>query len=61
MQNIETLKKDTFFRKKEGAKKTFILNGYCRLNKAYEATNWDDASDFIYIKKGKKVFTNFDF
>jgi hypothetical protein len=61
MKKINELKKNDFFKRKDGAKKVFILNGYCRINKAYEATNYDDISEFIYLKKGKEVFTNFEY
>lgn len=61
MINIETLKKNDFFRRKEGANKTFIKVGYNREAKAYVGQNWDDINDYIYIKKGKQVFTNFEF
>jgi hypothetical protein len=59
--SIETLAKDEFFKRKETSKKVYLTKGYCRINKAYEAVNWDDISDSIYLKKGKQVFTNFEF
>lgn len=60
---IETLKKGEFVRLNGTAKKvkTYITNGYCRLNKAYEITNFDDISDVKYLKKGRFVLINFDF
>jgi hypothetical protein len=61
MKKINELKKNDFFKRKEGAKKVFIVKGYCRTNKAYECQNWDDISDFIYLKKGKDVFVNFEY
>lgn len=61
MRPIETLTKNDFFKRKDGANKVFILKGYCRTNKAYECQNWDDISDFIYLKKGKQVFIDFEF
>jgi hypothetical protein len=61
MQAIETLTKDSFFKLKEASKKVYFTKAYCRINKAYEAVNWDDISDSIYLKKGKQVFTNFEF
>ena len=57
IQAIETLKKETFFSKKQGAKKVFQRGVYCRINKAYECTNTEDISDFIYLKKGVKVYS----
>lgn len=61
MEKIENLKKGDFFKKKEGAKKTFYKIQYCRTNKAWECGDWDDISEFIYLKKGKEVFINFEF
>lgn len=61
MQEIQTLSNGDFFKRKEGGKKVYQYGGYCRTNKAYVGTNWDDISDFIYIKKSKQVFTNFEF
>lgn len=60
MEKIENLEKGTFFKKKEGAKKTFIKKDYCRTNKGWECGSWDDISEFFYLKRGKQVFTNFD-
>jgi hypothetical protein len=59
--SIETLARDEFFKLKETSKKVYLTKGYCRINKAYEAVNWDDISDSIYLKKGKKVFIGFEF
>lgn len=53
---IEQIKKGEFFKKKEGANKTFVRGEYCRTNKVYECQNWDDINDFIYLKKGKLVY-----
>lgn len=61
MEEISTIKKGEFLRKKEGAKKTFCKGDYCKINKAWECQNWDDISDCIYLKKGKLVFTDFEF
>ena len=61
MQEISTVKKGVFFKRKEGAKKTYHKKDYCRINKAWECGNWDDISDSIYLKKGKLVFTDFEF
>ena len=58
---IEDVKKEDFLRRKEGAKKTYIKGKYCRINKAWECQNYEDISDFIYIRKGTKVFTEFDY
>ena len=52
---IQDIKTGDYFKRKEGAKKTFERGAYCRTNKAYECTNVEDISDFIYIKKNKQV------
>tara|TARA_R110001606_G_scaffold55944_1_gene135826 strand:- start:646 stop:831 length:186 start_codon:yes stop_codon:yes gene_type:complete len=61
MNKIESVKLGEFIKRKEGAKKVYTRGAYCRMNKAYECGNWEDISDFIYIKKGKEVFTSFDY
>ena len=61
MKKIEDIKKGEFFKKKEGAKKTYSKGNYCKINKAWECGNWDDISDFIYLKKGKEIFVDFEF
>lgn len=61
MENIESLKTGTFFKRKEGAHKTYIRGAYNRSTKSYECQNFDDISDYVFIKKGKQVFTDFEF
>ena len=56
MPTIEQLNTGDTFRKKEGAKKLYERGAYCRENKAYECTNYEDINDFIYLKKGKQIF-----
>lgn len=58
---IENLNKGLLFKRKESAKKIYMKEYYCRTNKAYCCTNYDDINDFIYLKKGTEVFTNFEF
>lgn len=55
MKFIQDVKQGDFFTKKVGAKKVFQKGKYCRINKAYECTNVDDISDYIYLKKNKLV------
>ena len=47
---IQNIKEHRLFKKKENAKKTFEIVGYCKINKMFEATNIEDANDIIYIK-----------
>ncbi|AGO47862.1 hypothetical protein Phi46:1_gp51 [Cellulophaga phage phi46:1] len=55
MKAIQDIKSGDFFTKTLKSKKIFEKGVYCRTNKAYECTNVDDISDFIYIKKDKQV------
>ena len=55
MKLIQELKIGDFFRKTPTAKKEFEKGAYCRINKAYECTNVNDISDFIYLKKNKQI------
>ena len=60
MRKIETLKKGELF-KKVTQKQVLVFNGYCRTNRKYEYTKFDDISSFGYIKKGVLVETDFEF
>lgn len=53
-KKIETLKKGDLFKKK-GQKQILIYDGYCRYNKAYQYTKYEDMSASGYIKKGTIV------
>lgn len=61
MKTIEYLEKGGFFKRKEGAKKVYIKGNYNQSVKAYECFNAEDVNEYIYLKKGKEVFTNFDY
>lgn len=58
---IESLGLGDFFKRTDGAKKTFVRGKYSRFAKRYECVNYDDISDFILLAKGKEVFVNFEF
>lgn len=58
---IETLKFGEYFKKKATSKKIFRLDEFCRFNKAYQATDFEDCSNFIYLKKGTNIFVGFEF
>lgn len=60
-QPIDTLKKGDYFRRKEVSKKTHVRGSYIHSRKAYECYDFDDVNSFIYLKKGKEVFVNFEF
>ena len=55
---IQDLSTGDTFKKKLGTKKTFVRGSYCRINKAYECTAYDDINEFIYLKKDKIVYEN---
>ncbi len=57
---IELLKKGEVLRI-GNTKRVYTLEGYCRLNKAYEVGANDDISYARYLKKGKLVKTDFDY
>ena len=59
---IETIKtKREFIRRKADSKTTFITGGYCRFNKAYEITDWNNINKTMYLKKGTIVYIDFEF
>ena len=55
-KKIEELKNGEVFSKKQGSKKEFSKDLYCRASKAYECTNLEDVNEFIYLKKGKQIY-----
>lgn len=61
MTNIEDLKAGDFFKRKEGAKEIYSKGKYNRSCKAYSCTAESDFCKEIFIKKGKKVFTDFEY
>jgi hypothetical protein len=64
MQTIEINKiktKREFIKRKADSKTTYITGGYCRFNKAYEITDWNNINKTMYLKKGTEVFIDFEF
>lgn len=65
MKAIEQLKKGELFTRKpiDNPKDTqvFSADGYCRSSKKYCGQRYSDISDWIYLKKGTKVYTDFTF
>lgn len=61
MKTIESLKPGEFFKRKSDSKKVYQRGSFCRSSKKYAGEDWDDISREIYIKKGTKVFTEFEF
>lgn len=57
---IEKVKKGDFFRPLK-VKKVYIQKGYDRMNKKYEVQDFNDISNFKYLKKGTKVIIGFTF
>lgn len=58
---IEQLPIGSFFKRKQGAKKVYVRQAYNRFAKKYECNWFDDINDYIYLKKGTEVFTDFEF
>lgn len=58
--NIQDVKKGDFITKKSN-NKVYIRGEYCRFNKAYECTDFDDINRQIYIKKNTLVKIDFTF
>lgn len=65
MKAIEQLKKGDWFTRKDYKTpkdtQVFVFDGYCRSSRKYAAQRFSDISDFIYLKKGTTVFTEFEF
>lgn len=61
MPTIEELKKGTFFKRNETAKEVYSKDGYNRSLKKYTATAESDFCKEIFLKKGTKVFINFEY
>ena len=57
---VEDIKKGTLVKRSATAKKLYIRGEYNKFDKKYELQNYDDISDFINVKKGTKLFTDWD-
>jgi len=58
---VENIIIGEFVRLKADSKKTYIRCKYCPINRAYELSNYEDISDFKYVKKGTKLFIGFTY
>jgi len=58
---IESLKKGELFWRKPEAKSPYVFDGYCRYDRTYEGTYWEDISKGISLPKGKMVWTGITF
>lgn len=61
MKAIDKLKKGEFFKLKESANEVWVKDDYNRHTKKYSAYAFDDISKFREFKKGREVFTEFEF
>lgn len=61
MKKIQDLKKGEFFKRKEGANKVYVADGFNRSIKKYEAHDFEDISAFASFKKDTLVFVDFEF
>lgn len=53
---VNTLKKGTYFKRKEDSKFEYVSDGYCRMNKAYCCIHSQNISKVIYIKSKTEIF-----
>ena len=58
---IKDIPNGELFKRKEGAKRVYIRGMYCRQEKRYSCTPWDDASGELLLKGGTVVFIGFTF
>ena len=58
---IGSLKKNEFLKLKADAKKVYQFDGYCRQNKKYAGTDYDDFCRQVYRKKDCVVYIGFEF
>lgn len=58
---VENIIIGEFVRLKANSKKTYTRNKFCQINQAYELSNYEDISDFKYVKKGTHLFIGFDY
>lgn len=61
MVPVENVRKGTFVRRTTTAKKTYQADGYCKLNRKYMFSDYEDSSREIGLKKGTMVFVGFEY
>ncbi len=49
---VENIKKGVLVKRTPTAKKTYLRGDYCRENKRYSLTDYDDICSEIFVKKG---------
>jgi hypothetical protein len=57
----KAIKKGQLVKRKADANTVYVLGSYCRYEKKYELQDYYDINRFVYVKKDKNLFLNFEF
>lgn len=57
---VEDIKKGTLVKRTPTAKKLYIRGEYNKFDKKYELQSYDDISAYVNVKKGTKLFIDWD-
>lgn len=60
-EEVQEIPVGTFVRRSESAKATYIRLAYNASAKAYPLQDTEDMNRYIHVKKGKKLFINFEY
>jgi len=60
-KTLKSLKKGEYFLRKENSKSVYIRGEYCRSNKRYSCSPYDNVFGEVWIKGETIVFTDFEF
>jgi quinolinate synthase len=58
---LNSVTKGDYVKRKPDAKKVYKLNGWCRINKAYELQDVEDISRCLYMKGLALVYVGFTY
>ena len=58
---IESLSTGEYVKLKKESSKVWMIDGYCRYNKAYMLCSFDDVGHQTKKKKGTLIYAGFDF
>jgi hypothetical protein len=58
---INQVTKGDYVKRKESSKKTYKLNGWCRINKRYELQDVEDINHVFYVKSYTPVYVGFTY
>jgi hypothetical protein len=57
---VENIKKGELIKRTPTAKTAYLRGDFCRVNKKYILTDYNDISRSIYVKKGTILFETWD-